>query len=314
MELIFPSESEAQAGLRALKSVLTCQAPLNPIETRLLEAGQTHILRRHFDIDALPPIEPAELAERIQGSALREQIITAMIVCSFASGDASDVQIQWIEEYAAALDVEQPAVEDLRLLVHRRLAALRFDILRHMYIGEGLGQLWEDEGFKGLYKVVGGFKGWHEEPEVAARYQALGDLALGSLGRTYFDHCRAGGFALPGERFAAPEAITTHDIAHVLGGYGTDAEGELQVAAFTAGFRREQSLYIMLFVLCQFDLGVTMVPVAAPQLGNLDPELFMRALIRGSKMTVDLFGDWDFWEVCEESVEVLRERYGISAA
>ncbi len=312
MQLVLPTEAEARAGLRAVKTVLTCQSPLNPIETRLLDAAQTHVIRQRFDVEALDVIDPAELAATIERPALREQIVTAMIVSSFASGDASEEQVVRIGEFARALAVEQPALDDLRRLVRKQLAALRIDIIRHMYIGDRLAEIWEDAGVRGLLRIVGNLRGWREEPELAARYQALERLPAGTLGRVFYDHCRASGFSLPGERYGAIEGMVVHDMAHVLGGYGTDPAGEMQVAAFTAGFRREQSLYIMLFVLCQFDLGVQMVPVAAPELGNLDPDAFMRALVRGSQMRVDLFDDWDYWEVVHEPVDVLRERYGLS--
>lgn len=313
MKLIVPNPTEAEAGLRAVKTVLTCQAPLNPIETRLLEAAQTHILRRRFDVEALPAIEPGELAAIVTRPQVREQLITAMIVCSFASGDASEAQVELIERFGAALSVEQPALADLRRLVRKQLARLRLDIVRHMYIGDALAEIWNDKGFRGLLEIVGGLKGWHEDPELAARYRALGELPRGTLGREYYEHCRQGGFPLPGERFAAIEGIATHDMAHVLGGYGTDPASEMQVAAFTAGFRREQSLYIMLFVLCQFDLGLQIVPVAAPELGTLDPDAFMAALVRGSRMKVDLFGDWDYWAVVDRPLDELREEYGIAS-
>ncbi len=108
------------------------------------------------------------------------------------------------------------------------------------------------------------------------------------------------------------ERMVVHDMAHVLGGYGTEPDGEMQVAAFTAGFRREQSLHIMLFVLCQFDLGIQVAPVAEPEFGMFEPDAFLRALVRGSQMNVDLFDDWDYWEVIAEPLTALRERYGIA--
>jgi hypothetical protein len=43
-------------------------------------------------------------------------------------------------------------------------------------------------------------------------------------------------------------------------------------------------------------------------MGSLDPDRFLAAFVRGSKTTVDLAGDWDFWAVIGESVVVLRER------
>ncbi|MEM9456879.1 MAG: hypothetical protein AAGF11_22060 [Myxococcota bacterium] len=314
MQIIVPNETEAHAGLRALKTVLTCTAPLNPIETRLLGAAQTHVLQRHFDLEALPPIEPDELAAAFERPALRQQIVNAMIVASFVSGDASEAQVEQIERFAAALGVEPAGLDNVRRLIRKRLAMLRYDVLRHMYIGEQIAEIWNDKGFRGILEVVGNLRGWREEPELAARYQALESLPPGTLGREFYDHCRGNGFPMPGERYGVIERMVVHDMAHVLGGYGTDSAGEMQVAAFTAGFRREQSLYIMMFVLCQFDLGVHIAPVAPPELGMFEPDAFLRALMRGSKMNVDLFGDWDYWAVIDEPVEVLRERYGIAAA
>ena len=55
------------------------------------------------------------------------------------------------------------------------------------------------------------------------------------------------------------------------------------------------------------------LPVAAPELGTLDPDAFLAALKRGSRMTVDLFDDWDYWAVVGEPVTTLRERYGITS-
>lgn len=314
MQLTVPNETEARAGLRALKTVLTCTAPLNPIETRLLDAAQAHILRRRFDLDALSRIEPDELAAVFERPALRQQIVNAMIVASFVSGDASEVQVEMIGRFAAALGVEPEGLDNVRRLVRKQLAMLRYDVLRHMYIGERIAEIWHDKGFLGILEVVGNLRGWREEPELAARYQALAALPPGTLGREFYDHCRGNGFPLPGERYGVIERMVAHDMAHVLGGYGTDPAGEMQVAAFTAGFRREQSLYIMMFVLCQFDLGIHIAPVAPPELGMFEPDAFLRALIRGSKMSVDLLGDWDYWEVIGEPVEVLRQRYGIAAA
>jgi hypothetical protein len=156
-------------------------------------------------------------------------------------------------------------------------------------------------------------RGLVEQPELAARYRALGELAPGTLGRGYYDYAIRNHFPFPGERGGAPEMILPHDLAHVLAGYDTDPAGEMQVAAFTAGFRREQTATILLFALCQFDLGVKMVPQSAPEIGTLDPDRFFAAFVRGSKMTADLFGDWDFWPVIGERVDVLRVRYGIEA-
>ncbi len=312
MELHLPTTHEARAGLRAVKTVLTLEAPLNPIEVKLIAAAQRHVLRSDVDIDALEPITPTDLREAVTRPEIRAQILAGVVVATFASGDARRSQLEAIESFRAALRVELPELKDLRLLVERRLTLMRYDIIRRMYIGEGLAKLWRSEGVRGLVSKLAMFRGWREDPALAARYHALRELPAGTLGRELFEHFRRGGFALPGERFGAPEMIVVHDMVHVLSGYGIDPAGELQVAAFTAGFRsREQSLPILLFVLAQFDLGIPMVPVASPEFGNLDADAFLAAYVRGSKMTVDLFEGWDMWAVIDHPVRELRRRYGI---
>jgi AraC-like DNA-binding protein len=310
MQIIQPTSDEAEAGLRALASILR-MGTLNAIESRLLDAVQRHILKTRFDVSRLETIEPWELARRVERPAIREQLAMAMVVLSFASGTASTRHLDAIQSYVSALGVSVRELKDLRLLVERRVASLRFDILRHMYIGDRVAALYEDEGFLGILRALGGVRGLVEQPAIAAKYRALGRLPLGTLGRGYYEYAIRNHFPFPGERGGAPEMILPHDLAHVLSGYDTDPAGEMQVAAFTAGFRREQTAAILLFVLCQFDLGVKMVPQSAPEIGTLDPDPFFAAFVRGSKMSVDLFGDWDFWPVLAERVDVLRVRYGI---
>ena len=138
------------------------------------------------------------------------------------------------------------------------------------------------------------------------------DSPEGTLGRAFYHHCHDNGFAFPGEPHGPPEMIVIHDMAHVLGGYGTDPGGEFEVAAFSAGFRRAQSASILLFVLCQFDLGVHVAPVTAPQIGHLDPDRLLAAMVRGSRMNIDLFDGWDPWPVIDQPLEALRAQYGIT--
>ncbi|MCB9791363.1 MAG: hypothetical protein H6741_01435 [Alphaproteobacteria bacterium] len=312
MDFVRPTPEEAEAGLRAIKVILSSDGVLNPIERQMMNASQRHLLGTTLDLDALAPITPEALGAAVTRPAVREQLAGAFVLHSIASGEAGPAQLEAVEAFSAGLGVRAREVDDLRLYAQQRYAMLRFDVLRHMYIGEEIGRIWRDEGALGLLRTLGGFAGKRSEPALAARYVALGALPEGTLGRAYFHHCRDNGFPLPGEPHAGPELMARHDLAHVLGGYGTDPDGELQVAAFTAGFRESQSLSILLFVLCQFDLGVQTAPVADPEIGLLKPDLFLAALARGARCTVDLIGDWDYWAVVDQPVQALRERYGIT--
>ncbi|HAN92087.1 MAG TPA: hypothetical protein DCQ33_08410, partial [Nitrospira sp.] len=105
--------------------------------------------------------------------------------------------------------------------------------------------------------------------------------------------------------------ILFHDCAHILSGYGTAPEEEVQVACFSAGFQRRDPFLFVFFVLLQFHVGIRMTPITAARTGFFDPEKALIAMRRGAAMNVDLNHGWDYWPVMGEQVEELRRRYNI---
>jgi hypothetical protein len=105
--------------------------------------------------------------------------------------------------------------------------------------------------------------------------------------------------------------VVFHDCTHVLSGYGTDPEGEVQVACFSAGFRRQDPFLFVFFVLLQFHVGIRMTPITTARTNFFNPEKAMIALQRGAAMNVDLTDGWDYWPVMGEQIEELRKRYNI---
>jgi hypothetical protein len=97
---------------------------------------------------------------------------------------------------------------------------------------------------------------------------------------------------------------------HLLSGYGTAPEEEIQVACFSAG----DPFTFVLFVLLQFHVGVRMTPITEARTEFFNPEKTMLALQRGAAMNVDLNNGWEYWPVMGEQVEELRRRYKILPA
>ena len=153
--------------------------------------------------------------------------------------------------------------------------------------------------------------GRYENAELARRYQALEQYPSGSLGRSYSEYCRKNGFPLPGEKGGAAEQVLFHDCAHVLSGYGTTPDEEVQVACFSAGFQRRDPWTFVFFVLLQFHVGVRLTPITEARTGFFDPVKAMIAIRRGAAMTVDLNNGWEYWPVMGEQVDELRKRYNI---
>ncbi|MBA5866855.1 MAG: hypothetical protein GDA67_09210 [Nitrospira sp. CR1.3] len=230
---------------------------------------------------------------------------------SLIDQEASQQEADLIEKFAEALEISAPEVKDLRYVVKNEFLQLRLDFARRVWLREKVKEIWDREGIKGMYKFVRGMVGEYENQALAARYQALEHYPPGSLGRSYWEYCRKNSFALPGEKGGAAEPILFHDCAHVLSGYGTDPEGEVQIACFSAGFQRRDPFLFVFFVLLQFHAGVRMTPITQAGTGFFNPEKALIAIRRGAAMNVDLNSGWDYWPVMREQVEELRKRYNI---
>jgi len=83
----------------------------------------------------------------------------------------------------------------------------------------------------------------HDKPRLAIDLDALSRLPPGTLGRTFADHMRANGLdpaAIPtlassdDLEFVRAHLYETHDVWHVVTGFGTDVAGELGLQAFYA--------------------------------------------------------------------------------
>jgi len=155
------------------------------------------------------------------------------------------------------------------------------------------------------------FFGGGEDHEVAWRYKQLGLLPEGTFGRAYWEFCTSRRFAFPGEPGGLPERMVFHDFGHILSGYETDAEGEIQQGAFQAGFTRTDGFSFLIFVIVQFHLGLKVTPIAAPRTGLFDVRKVIRAVERGAACRDDLSARWDHWAWVELPLEEVRERLGV---
>ncbi len=139
-------------------------------------------------------------------------------------------------------------------------------------------------------------------------------MAPGTFGRASWEIYKQNGYAFPGQEQGVNARFSTpHDSTHVLSGYDTSPQGEILVSTFTAGKHPQQPMEgHILPVIFSWHLGIEINALAKSARGQLDLEKFWVAWVRGSQMQTDLFArDWDFWNVIEEPVEVVRERYRV---
>jgi hypothetical protein len=317
MHLLRPDPAAAVMGLRAMKTMATAAGAMGPSQRALLEAAKKVILHVDADIDTLLPVTPAEVAKGFPAPELRQQFVHGMVVVALADGVPARETVAKVEVFAEALGVKATELTDLRRLAEQQMLLFKLDFLRRSQIADIFKNQLEQKGPLGLVKSVLTMRGLIEDPALAARYRAWEKLPEDTLGHGLIAFYAKNGFSLPGERKGFPEAGLYHDLCHVLGGYGTEPEGELQVASFTAGFKRERPFYMLLFAVLIFSTGVNMRPtkedyVTVGVLGKPGiAERMFAAIERGEQVNQDLTDKWDYWAYAELPIDEVRRRLNI---
>lgn len=314
MDLSQLSRGQIDAGLGAMKAVALVNGRFDEEERVLLRAAA-----RALGVDTAPEaiaaVEPAALANAIADPTWRERALQALVVMALIDGEATADEAALIDRYAAALGVSDPRVKNLHQLVDGHLTRLRVDFFRRMPLPKKmLGQAWEAGGLPGVWKYLRANVGHGPvEPDVAWRYKKLGLLPEGTLGREFWKHMTERGFAFPGEPGGLPELAVHHDFTHVLTGYDTDPSGETQIAAFYAGYFREDPFAFLFMTLLMFHVGVHLAPNDAivASKGHWDPAKIVLAIRRGAHVTVDMTAGWTPWDVVAKPLDEVRREYGL---
>lgn len=291
------------AVLGALTAVAHADGEPSPDQRALL--GE--IARRHGAEPSEPePWSVQAVAEALPKAEERGRLLRHQVLMALADARLGVPEIELVEAFRRELGSSHRSVDTLRTFARGRTRALTMQLFRRSFVTSIMRKIWQDEGLRGAWRI---FKAIARLPNrtQAARHQALGELPPGTLGRVMYEHCRANGFALPGERKGTPEILLFHDIGHALTGHGTDGPGEVQMAGFEAGFMGGDDAYsITLFGMYAFGLGAQVIPTPT-KAGDFDVRRFAAAYAEGERLSVDL-RFWDPWpSMARPVVEVRRE-------
>lgn len=311
MDLVVFDHEELVVVLRALRQVAASNLTFTKEEKDFVEsvALMHGVTAADLDIDGLPPIDPSEAARVVRDPHKRKRALQLAIVLAFVEGTPSAQTERAVEQLASAFEMPEKALAVVREISNGQMTLARFDMMRRL--GKAA---FRDQSFGDVVKMMltsAGVLG--ENHALAERYRSLAACAPHTIGRALYDHYREHGFAFPGEKNGIPEVGIFHDAGHVLSGYGVDPAGEIQQAAFQAGFVRNDGFVFFLFGVLQFHIGLRLTPIAKGEKGFFDPKRVLRAAQRGAACKVDLSDGWDFWSVKDVPLEELRARYGIPA-
>jgi len=305
MDIAIFEPHELPLVLSALRDVALANDAFTPAEAALIE-GLAELHGQRLSAAELPRVSFEELARVLTDPHRRKRAIQLAIIVSLIEGQPAEVTSQAVLALAQALDVSEEGVRVLDQLAHHHAMMTRFDMVRRVqrFVSHNDGPSFVKVALPALL-------GLGQDRELAARYYALANYPEGSLGRALFHHFYKNEFAMPGEKGGLPELMVFHDVGHVVSGYDAEPQGEIQQAAFQAGFARTDGFVFLLFGILQFHLGLRITPVAKGQQGLFDVPKVLRALARGAACKVDFSDHFDLFKYAHEPLAELRARWGV---
>lgn len=249
---------------------------------------------------------PVGLAGLVLSHRQRQEVMQLLTLLAFLEPRLDQAKVQLLERIAAELQVEPGVVADLEEVCRGHVLKAFGDLYRRTFAA-----LNSDGVVQGYARFILPMLGLGIDREHESRYAALDTAPAGSLGaglRAYYQH---NGFPFPGSRKGLPYAyVAIHDVHHVIGGYATDPDGELQVLGFSMGLFPDHALLIALPALLQFQMGVAdpLAGSVAPKLKDqLDAPTFAQALQRGAATTGPIRDfHWDFWPWIDRPLSDVR--------
>jgi hypothetical protein len=311
-----PPPELAPTCVRGVVSGAAGDAELTAVQADVVTAMSTNLFATPVAPGAVGRIEPAELADAVTDTALRHQLVVAMIGLSLMAHPPDPEGPARIRRYAEALGVDEPMLAATRHYVEGSRAWMMFDFARHSAFRPLLKREVDDRGVLPLLRQIGALEGVTEDAGLADRFRTLELYPDGSWGRALWDFYQDEKWPLPGEKGAVPQATSEHDWVHVLSGYPPTPLGEIQVTAFMAANAPDDVAFSILFLaMGVYETGAIRIPLGPSHVGTLSteadgPAQFADALRRGAACEADtLF--MDHWANAERPLAEVRQELGV---
>ncbi|MDO8213246.1 hypothetical protein [Conexibacter sp. CPCC 206217] len=269
-------------------------------------AAQIVFGRDPGDGDSAAPRTPQQLAATMLNLDDAQQAVRLLAVMSLVDGRVDAEKTTLVQEFADVLGSDEQYLKILAAAARGEIAAAAACIVRKN--AASFPHL-ESRGID--EDAIAPFLPYRDaaDPELEARYRALGELPPTTFGWAFHDHFARNGFAFPGNPGGLAEGFTTpHDSSHVLSGYSTSQQGELCVSTFIGAMHPDHPMAAeVLPVLFSWHLGIHLNDIAGASTGAFEPRRFWTAWDRGAAMTTDIVAaEWDFWAATEIDLGELR--------
>jgi hypothetical protein len=278
------------------------------------------VARGVFRLDPAEVAVPSDDDVVAAGDHVRRSAARLLAVLEFVEHPLRQEVADAVDGFAREHGLPVGMLDDARELSRDHFALVYFDLQRHgWYEHETIlesvhGRLTE------LVRSKLAYFGLAPDTRIADRWRALRGCEVGTWGRGVADFYDAHHFPLPGERNGIYELGARHDWVHVLAGYDTTPEGEIDVFSFiAASMPDDRGVVLLAFTLGLFQNG-SIRHVGGKRIPNIrtdtlsDPravEHMVDALDRGHACTVDVMGSLDLFAHKDDPLDDVRARFSI---
>jgi hypothetical protein len=313
-----PDAAEVEILARGITTAVAPEGGLTHLQNVLITAVSESMTGHTVDLTTVEPMSPADFAAALSCRNLefRTRIVQLMVLNELVLVPLPESVCAKVAEFARELCVDEGMLRIARDYAKGSLGLALIDFDRNGYTAD-----WQEQQHEVLHTSGALELAWQEcvnDAALAARWEALEQLAPGTLGRGVFDFYRARGFSFPGSVGSAPPLLAQHDWVHVLGNYGTKVESELEVFALIArAIPDPRGFSLLAMVVSLFETGYMFTGAGLFQYdrGHLSNDDGMArrvadAMYRGARCGRDLLAvDW--FEYADWPLEDARREFDI---
>ena len=228
-----PTAEESVANAAGVLSATRTADGNTEFQRLLIEATFEAMTGHRVDTADLPVVTAEQAAETLRHRAepFRMRMVHMMVLSALVLRPLPPEVADRVAAFSHELGIDDDLLRTVQQFADFDHALAAVDFERNGYTAD-----WSDEQTEALHTSAP-LRGWdanEDDPALAAAWAELAELPEGTLGRLVHDFYRARGFAFPGSPGSAPPLLAQHDWVHVLAGYGTKVEAELEVFAFIA--------------------------------------------------------------------------------
>ena len=320
-----PTHEESERNAAAVLSATRPAGGNTEFQRLLIEATFEAMTGHVIDAAALPIIDARTNAENL---ALREEgfrmrMVHMMVLSALVLRPIPPEVADEVAAYSRELGIDDDLLRTVEQFAGSDKALAAVDFERNGYTAH-----WSEDRAEALHTEAAADDGWaacEDDPDLAARWTALGDLPEGTLGRRVWEFYRARGFAFPGAPGSAPPLLAQHDWVHVLADYGTKVEAELEVFAFIARANDDArgfsllAMVVSLFETGYLAEGAGLFEAFPGQLSRDGMSVRIGDAMRRGALTHGLDGEpdvdfmaVDWFALADRPVEDLRTAFGLT--